>query len=105
ADVHTDDIAELQTPIVRQPMHDFDVDRNANVARIFPVTQERAFGPVMYDAGRSIEIDLPGRDARRDEGRHFIEDPAGDGAGRPHRFKVAFAFQNDLQFKAATVFA
>src|SRR2546425_919205 len=98
-------IAELQTAIIRQPVHDFVVDRNANVARIFPVTQERALGSVMFDARRGIEVNLPGRDARSDERRHFIEDPAGDGAGRPHGFKIAFAFQNDLQFKAATVFA
>ena len=77
-------------------MHDLFVDRNAQVAGVFFVTQKCALRAVMLDARGCELINFAGGDARLNEIGDFIQDFASDDARRPHGLEIAFVFNAHL---------
>ena len=79
----------------RQAMHDLFVDRNADLAGVFSVSQKGAFCAVMLNPARRILIHLFGGEAWFNKGCYLAEHRACYGAGRPHRFEISLVFQDD----------
>src|SRR5438477_9171809 len=76
-------------------MDDLFVDGNAHLARKLSIPKKGASGAIMLHASRREIIDLPGGHPRLDERRNLVQYRACHRAGRPHRFHIPFAFEND----------
>jgi hypothetical protein len=96
ANIEADDVAELQAALAGDPVHDLFIDRDAEVTRKLPVTQERAARPVLPNPfGRKL-IDRPRRDSGANELANFFQDSLRQHTGRTHQSQVALALEDDL---------
>ena len=94
-DIQADDVSELEPAVGRQPVHHLLVDRDAQVTRKLPVTQEGASGAIAADAPGGKGVNLLRRHARFDEMTDFIQDRLRQGACRPHQGQVLLGLKEN----------
>src|SRR5438270_3243441 len=88
SDIQLYDVAILNAPLAGDPMNDFIIQRDADVARINPVPQPIAEKGTLHSRFRhhlrSRFVDFLGGDSGSNQLDYTLEDIAGDAAGLAH---------------------
>jgi hypothetical protein len=99
-DVQTNDVAKINPPLTRQPMHDLLVHRDAQVTGKLSIAQKGAARSVMFYPASGVLIDFARGPSRLNEIANLIQHETGDHTGGPHRLEIAFTLEDDhLQTK------